>query len=280
MPELDTLLRLHFLRPAWFLALLPFGYLIYLQWRRSEPGRQWQPIIAGHLLPKMILPGSQRRWLSPLWITTIICPLLVITLAGPSWSRGDSPFAQDSAALVIAVDLSESMASKDLQPDRLQRARSKILGIARARGDAYTALLAYAGSGHVVLPLTNDSDVLLHHLDALQVGMLPRRGKAPETVLPSARRLLDERGGGTLLILGDGASEASAPAFAELDQDSSIQLVVWGVGKTQDQIRADEARGLISTAPPLQSSQLQAIADAGGGYYRGEMVLEGVMIRK
>lgn len=268
MPDFGALSSLHFLRPEWFLALLPFAGLNYLQWRRSAPGRPWQAVIAPHLLPEMVLPGDRRRWLSPLGISTLLIPLLVLALAGPSWTRGESPFAQDSAALVIAVDLSESMGSTDLQPDRLQRARSKILAIARARGDAYTALLAYAGTGHVVLPLTNDSDVLLHYLDALRVGMLPRRGKAPQTVLPEAIRLLDERGGGTLLLVGDGAGDATPSDFEALRQDQQIQFLVWGMGKTQAQLEADEARGLISDALPLQETQLEAIAAAGGGSYR------------
>ena len=268
MPDVAALGNLHFLRPEWFLALIPFSYLSYLQWRRSEPGSQWQGVFADHLLQKMIVRGSQRRWLSPLWISTVFSPLLVLALAGPSWTRGTSPFAEDAAALVIAVDLSDSMAATDLQPSRLQRARSKILAIAEARGDAATALLAYAGSGHTVLPLTNDSEVLRHHLDALRVGMLPRRGKAPETVLSAAQDLLKERGGGTLLLLGDGANNASAAAFAELRQDSRTQLLVWGMGKTQEQLDADRARGLLSDALPLQTTQLEALANAGGGFYR------------
>jgi Ca-activated chloride channel family protein len=274
MPELDVLSRLHFLRPEWFLAMLPFAWLNYLQWRRNTPGRQWQGVIAAHLLPRMILPGNSRRWISPLGISTILGPLLVLALAGPSWSRGESPFAQDSAALVIAVDLGESMGSRDLQPDRLQRARSKILAVARARGDAYTALLAYAGSGHAVLPLSNDSDVLLHHLEALRVGMLPRRGKAPESILPQARRLLEERGGGTLLIVGDGAGDSAAAEFEALRDDKRIQLLVWGMGRTQAQLQADEERGLVSDALPLQEKQLEAIARAGGGSYRSVTVDE------
>ena len=178
MTELSFFNQLHFLRPGWFLLLIPFAVISFLQWRSGDLGRQWQGVIAPHLLPRMVLPGSQRQLLSPLWVSVVILPMLVVALAGPSWTRGESPFAVDAASLVIAVDLGETMEGRDLQPDRLQRARGKILELSLARGDANTALLAYAGSGHTVLPLTNDSNVLLHYLDALQVGMLPESGKA------------------------------------------------------------------------------------------------------
>lgn len=267
MPDLTLISNLHFLRPAWFLLLIPFAVFTYFQWRSGDLGRQWQAVIAPHLLPRMVLAGNQRNLLSPLWVSVVAIPVLVIALAGPSWTRGESPFAVDAASLVIAIDLSESMSGKDLQPDRLQRARSKILELAHTRGDAYTALLAYAGSGHTVLPLSDDANVLLHYLDALQVGMIPKRGKAPETILPMAKDLLRD-GGGTLLIIGDGATESSVEAFRTLHDEREIQLLVWGMGKTQEELDKDAERGLKSSALPLQETGLKALADAAGGAYQ------------
>lgn len=267
MPDLGALGNFHFLRPVWFLLLVPFALFSYMQWRSADLGRQWKSVIAPHLLSKMVVPGSQRQLFSPLWISLLAIPLLVVALAGPSWTRGESPFAVDAASLVIAVDLSETMGGRDLQPDRLQRARGKILELVHARGDAYTALLAYAGTGHSVLPLSDDANVLLHYLDALRVDMLPQQGKAPETMLPMALELLQE-GGGTLLIVGDGASEPAVEAFRVLRDEAGIQVLVWGMGKTQEELEQDAARGLKSSALPLQESGLMALADAAGGVYQ------------
>jgi Ca-activated chloride channel family protein len=96
--------------------LLPFLALSLLQWRRNDLARQWQTLIAPHLLPRMVVRGSQRRLFSPLWVSVLLSPLLVVALAGPSWERGDSPFAQDNAALVIAVDLSRAWPSRTCSP--------------------------------------------------------------------------------------------------------------------------------------------------------------------
>lgn len=267
MSDLALITNLHFLRPEWFLLLIPFAVISYLQWRSGDLGRQWQGVIAPHLLPRMMVPGSQRQLFSPLWVSVVAIPLLTVALAGPSWTRGESPFAVDAASLVIAVDLSESMGSQDLQPDRLQRGRSKVLELARARGDAYTALVAYSGSGHMVLPLSNDANILLYYLDALQVDMLPRSGKSPESILPMTRDLLSE-GGGTLLIVGDGAPEPSIEAFSSLRDEPGIQVIVWGMGKTREELDKDAARGLKSSALPIQESALMDLAAAGGGVYQ------------
>lgn len=267
MPDITLIANLHFLRPWWFLLLIPFAIITFLQWRSGDLGRQWKSVIASHLLPRMVLPGNQKQMFSPLWVSVVAVPILVIALAGPSWSRGESPFAVDSASLMIAVDLSESMNGEDLQPNRLQRARSKILELANKRGDAYTSLVAYAGSGHTVLPLSNDANVLLHYLDALQVGMLPKPGKAPETILPMLSDLL-HKDGGTLLIITDGVPEPSIEPFRTLQDQSGVQVIVWGMGKTQGELDKDAARGLESKALPLQESGLIKLADAAGGTYQ------------
>lgn len=266
---MDALAAFHFLRPQWLLLVVPYALIFLWERRRNDQATQWRPVIAEHLLKEMIVPGDSRGFLSPETAARAIGVLLALSLAGPSWQRGESPYAEDSAALVIAIDLSASMAEKDVQPSRLQRARDKVLQLATSRGDAYTALVAYAGSAHTVLPLSNDSNVLVHYLDALRVGMLPREGKAPENVISLTRQLLADKGrGGTLLLVGDGAANESAAAFEVLTADSTLQLLVWGIGKTQAAIDADAERGLRSDTQPLQETQLKAIAVAAGGHYQ------------
>lgn len=269
MPELEQISQLHFLRPAWLLLIIPMAALLILRSRSRDPGQQWKPVIAPHLLSHMLVRGNHTQWFSPTNVSLALVPVLLVALAGPSWTRAVTPFAEDKAPLIIAIDLSASMAEADLQPNRLQRARDKILQLIEDRGDAATALLAYAGTAHSVLPLSDDHELLLHFLDALQLGMLPRPGKSPQAVRPLAETYLkDAPGGATLLLVGDGASDASAEAFKDFSTNRQIQVLVWGMGKTQEQLDSDTQRGLDSGAQALQETQLRAIATAAGGYYR------------
>ena len=59
-------------------------------------------------------------------------------------------------AAVIALDLSATMNAVDVQPSRLERAKQKIRDLLALRSGARTALVAYAGSAHTVLPLSDD----------------------------------------------------------------------------------------------------------------------------
>lgn len=269
MPDIAVFEQFHFLRPTWLLLLVPFALIAVFQWRVRSPEHKWRGVVAPHLLDALVVHGNQRSLFSPFMMSCLLLLLLALALAGPAWDRANSPFAEDQAPLFIAVDLSASMESSDIQPDRLQRARSKIVELIRGRGDAYTALYAYAGSGHSVLPLSNDADVALYFLDALRVGMLPRRGKSPESILPLLQRQKARLNqGGTLLLVGDGASEASTQAFGSFAEENDLQVLVWGIGMTREALRQSAQRIGDTSIPPLQEERLASIADATNGYYR------------
>ena len=71
-------------------------------------------------------------------------PCLVV--AGPTWEREITPFTEDHAPLVIAIELTPSMLCTDQQPTRLERARHKVRDLLARRRGARTAVIGYAGS--------------------------------------------------------------------------------------------------------------------------------------
>ena len=64
---------------------------------------------------------------------------------------------EDTAPLVIAIDLSQTMDAIDIAPSRLERVKLKVRDLLALRAGARTAIVAYAGSAHIVLPLTDDA---------------------------------------------------------------------------------------------------------------------------
>ena len=60
----------------------------------------------------------------------------------------------------------------------------------RSRGVSKTALIAFAGSAHVVMPVTNDREMIRHFLNALEAKVMPVSGKLPETIIPLVDNLL------------------------------------------------------------------------------------------
>lgn len=250
----------HFLRPAWVFLLLPIIGISVLQRRQQDETRGWQAIIAPHLLEALRVRQYRSHWFNPVSLSLLLMGLFVVILMGPSWKQQPSPLARDEAALVIALDVSASMEYRDIQPSRLKRAKQKIADLLEQRSGSRTALIAYAGSAHTVLPLTDDAQILNQYLSAIEPGVMPRDGKFPEYVLPLLAQVTgDEPLPTTILLLTDGLSNESEQAFANYFDNSPYQLLVWGIGAaTAD---AD------SPYAALEITALKQLASAGSGHY-------------
>ena len=180
---------LHFIRPLWFVALVPILVLAWFWFRRTRSGSAWQNAISSELLPVLLDVQESRsgQWLRGIMLTAIT--LAVIGLAGPTWEKLPQNVEQKNDALVVLLDLSLSMWAEDVKPSRIVRARQKITDILRQREEGLTALVAYAGDAHAVVPLTDDVATIENLLGALDPGMMPVLGSNPSHGLEIAKGL-------------------------------------------------------------------------------------------
>jgi Ca-activated chloride channel family protein len=221
----------HFLRPAWLLLLLPAAAVVWGLWRQGSALERWRGVVAPHLLEHLVVRPRRQGRVRPLHLFAMALTLAILALAGPSWRREPPPFVEDTALLVIAMDLSESMLATDVQPSRLERGQQKVRDLLEERKGARTALVAYAGSAHTVLPLTDDPGLLAAYAMALSPMIMPQKGKDPAAALALAATLLEkEAAPGTLLFVTDGIPAAAAGAFEEHRQASRDQVAVLALG--------------------------------------------------
>ena len=144
-------------------------------------------LIAPHLLEHLRVDAADRFRVRPIHLTSLAMLLGTLAVAGPTWDRELSPFAEDTAPLVIVLDVSQSMNAVDVQPTRLERAKQKVRDLLELRPGARTALVAYSGSAHTVLPLSDDATMFEAFLDGLDTDVMPRPGDEPgATPRPSA----------------------------------------------------------------------------------------------
>jgi len=231
MPDPSVFAEFHFLRPGWLLVLLPAAMLWLILGRRGNVERQWRKVIAPHLLAHLKV-GSGDRWrFRPLHLTVLVLVLGATGLAGPTWEREISPLAEDTAPLIIALDLSASMNAVDVQPTRLERAKQKVRDLLILRRGARSALIVYAGSAHTVLPLCDDPAVFETFLAGLASDVMPVAGKDAALALARAEELLaNEPTPGSILFLTDGIAEEHTPVFAEHARRGDDEVLVLAVG--------------------------------------------------
>ena len=277
MPELLELIH-HFqwLRPWWLLAMLPAAGLAVLLHRRHASAGDWERVIAPALLPWLLeqraTPPRQRL---P-WIILAAWIIAALALAGPSWRELPQPVYRSEQPLVILFDLSPSMLAQDLKPDRLTRARLKLMDLLAARHEGTTALVAYAGDAYVVTPLSDDARTLAALAPALTPDLLPTPGSAPEIALAKALGLLANVGEqrGDILLITDGVSpDAAAAMTAQLAGAKAVRLSILAVGTAAGApaplpgsgfVRDRSGNMLIAR---LDSAPLQALARQHGGRY-------------
>ncbi|NOR14424.1 MAG: VWA domain-containing protein, partial [Candidatus Aminicenantes bacterium] len=224
----------HFLRPEWLLTLGPVFLLFWLLLRKQSTMHQWKKFIASHLLQHLMVGAAQKKRVRPV---NLLLPVLILTalaLAGPTWMKEPLPFTEDEAPLIIAMDLSMEMNTVDIQPSRLERAKQKVRDLLADRAGARTALLAYAGSAHMILPLSDDAQILELYLDSLTPNIMPEQGKNAAEALALAEEMLShEQAPGTILFITNAIPEDAQPAFVAHSQDSLNAVMVLGVGTAQ-----------------------------------------------
>jgi Ca-activated chloride channel family protein len=208
----------HFIRPAWLVALPAIVLVWWLVRRRDATQAGIGRFLPPHLSDALTINRNAGRGLRAVDGVAVTAMLLAVAAAGPTWSRQASPWYAETAPVVVAVEVSDSMRANDLQPTRLDRARFKILDLIAARTGSRTALIAYAGSAHTVMPPTTDEQVLKPFLESLDPAIMPARGANATVVLPLARSLLGEAAeSGTLVFVNDGFEAVDIPALTAFD---------------------------------------------------------------
>src|SRR3546814_6742828 len=120
--------------------------------------------------------GGGRQGLGPLWVGSV-WRIAVIALAGPAWRQQEVALYQVKAPLVVALDLSAHMAVDDLAPDRITRARYKLMTLLKERTGGQVALIAYSGDAFTVAPMTDDAATVAALIDSLSPSVMPVAGQ-------------------------------------------------------------------------------------------------------
>jgi Ca-activated chloride channel family protein len=265
---------MHFIRPAWLLAL-PLAVILPWVWKRTlRPSGDWSKVCDPHLLRWLSVKQAdeQGRPMGP-WLAGLALLIAILALAGPSWQKlPDTSFSARDAR-VIAVDLSRSMLAADLRPDRLTRVRFRLADLLASTEEGQTGLVAYAGDAYIVSPLTSDTNTVANMLPALRPDIIPVGGSRADLALDEAASLLDRSGysHGEVLLVTDSADSRDAARAREL-RDRGIVTSVLAVG-TPDGAPIPSGGGFVTdragnvVIARMDRAALRAVADAGGGQY-------------
>jgi Ca-activated chloride channel family protein len=251
--------NVHFLRPWGLLLVVPAAMLWWLARQSADTTRRWSKAIDPELLRALVVGGVSGSRFGPHDLLLAGWLIAAVAIAGPTWQREPSPFAEAAAPTMIVLKVAPSMTTPDLAPTRLDRARQKIADLLKLRDGMPAGLLAYAGSAHLVLPPTPDASVVVGMADALSPGIMPREGdKLADAVTLAAKVLRDGGQGGSILVIADTVAPGQAEALrqiaghppivffamappAAVDADASLAAAVSALGAREVETTIDNA---------------------------------------
>ena len=252
----------HFLRPAWLLLVIPAVAPLLVGLRRRDPLRSLSRIIDRSLLEHLVVRPDGGRRFGPAHLLTVAVLVLTLSAAGPAWRREPAPFAEETAAVVIALEVTPEMLAEDVPPTRLERATQKISDILEARPDARVALVAFAGSAHLVMPLTRDHEIIAFFAGELTPPVMPVEGERTAEAVALAGSLLQKSGQpGSILLVTDGVPPGEEGQLAELRDDGLVPVHILALAAPA----GTPVPARSPPAPPLDRDALDRVARGLGG---------------
>jgi Ca-activated chloride channel family protein len=280
--------ELGFARPEALLLLVAvplIGALIALAYRaRVRALRSFAGATA-------LVSRSGPRWWLKAALVLVALASLVIALAGPYVDLRARAARRLGVDIVLAVDVSQSMAARDVEPDRLRAARHFSEELGRQMVGSRVALVLFAGQGTVRYPPTTDPRILGEVLDNSGRGVKLTQGSSLRSGIESSLGAfppdLDPLRQRAIVLVSDGEiTNSDVPEAGEL---KGARIFAVGVGTTAGgQIPTYDANngkftGYLRDAvgvpivTHLVETTLRSVAEKGGGAYFQYVGVDGVI---
>ena len=258
-----------------FLLIIPLYAWMRARWHSSEL-RTLRKFVRPVLWNRVVINPPPSRMLSRI-LFMAAAALSIIALSGPTWGTTSAIVSTGGKNLVIALDVSQSMASLDEVPSRMDRAASEISHLANELNDVRIALVLFSGSSRLASPLTLDREFLLSRLPE-NVWSTPdivpgtRLADMVELMVSALPRMDLEASLG--IIFSDGGfHDYSVESAAQTAQRGNMRLVTVGVGGPLEVPIPLQDGGVLTTArgdtvrTSLEEESLMQLAEMTGGVY-------------
>lgn len=267
---------IHFEWP-WAFALLVLPWLVYKfcpPALAAEEAALWVPNLSPFGDMQHRKGRTKARW--KLLLAICCWLLLVVATARPQWLGEPIELPISGRDLVLAVDLSGSMKTKDFRLDgeNVNRlvALKEVAGafIQRRVGDRL-GLILFGEQAYVQTPLTFDLRTVQQLLDESAIGLAGERTSIGDAIGLAVKRLKGKQGGQQVLILlTDGANTAGRLTplkAAELAAMEGLKIYTVGMGADSMSVRSFFTRETINPSADLDENTLSLIAQKTGGRY-------------
>ena len=155
---------------------------------------------------------------------------MVVAMARPVIDHGDKVVHLEGLSVVVALDISGSMRSKDIYPNRLEFAKKKINQLLKNLPNDDVSLIAFAYSSFMLAPFTSDKETLKLLVNGVNDQYI-NMGSTDFTALGEfTAELLDKKKPKIVVVFSDGGDKEQLIKFEKLIKENHIALYVVLVG--------------------------------------------------
>ena len=259
---------MEFAQPIYFLLLLllvPY-ILWYVLWRNRGKHKMEASLTISDAFVYKNAPMSLRlRFIHlPMVIRCAAFILLVIALARPQTRNAWDNRSVEGIDIMLAIDISTSMLTEDLRPNRIEAAKNVASAFIADRPNDNIGLTVFAGEAFTQCPLTTDHASLLNLLknvrpDLAATGLISDGTAIGMGLANAISRLKDSKAKSKVVILlTDGANnmgDISPLTAAQIAKSLGIRVYTIGVGSKR------------VAAYEIDATTLKSIAATGDGNF-------------
>ena len=216
----------------WLLLLLPLILLWYWFWNKKSQ--------ANVTFSTTIAFKKTKSWSDALYhllfvLRMIAIALIVVALARPqTHSENAKTKITDGIDIVMAIDVSASMLSQDLKPNRFEALKKVASQFVKDRPNDRIGLVIYAGESYTKTPVTTDKSIILNALSEITYGQIEDGTAIGMGLATAVNRLKESKAKSRVIILlTDGVNNTGfidPQTAAELAAEYGIKVYTVGIG--------------------------------------------------
>ncbi len=226
-----------FASPYFFLLAVFLPIAIFVKRKRHT-----RPFLGmGDISPAKGTGPSWALSLSPIIpsIKYMAVVLMIIALARPQFGTQKISVQTRGINIILAIDLSKSMAALDFKRDgkivnRLEAVKGVVEKFIQKRNGDRIGMVVFGSHAYTQLPLTRDYNTIVSILDRLKIGSAGRSTAIGDAIGISIKRLSDiPSKSNVIILLTDGqsnAGELTPEAAAAVAAEKKIKIYTIGVG--------------------------------------------------
>lgn len=216
----------------WLLLLIPLMIGWYILRNKRFQGTMRTSTLKSFMGVKKSNYGVLRHY--SIVFKSLALIAIIIGLARPQSALSWQNSTTEGIDIVIATDISGSMLSEDLKPNRLEAGKNIAIDFIKDRPDDRIGLVVFSGESFTQCPLTIDHDVLINLFKGINNGMIEDGTAIGMGLATAVNRLKDsEAKSKVVILLTDGSNTTgSIPPVtaAEIAKQMNVRVYTVGVG--------------------------------------------------